>query len=438
MDHEWNGDLTKWRNNIKNAILAIVSVLNPGYKDFYVNEENIKIWEKAFTTPLVDEINNYEALEYFGDKILDTSFASILYDVYEGRIEADKLTNIRNGFLSNKKSGSKETLGQQALLFEPLKLFDINLIRLPNTVDTITKKLETDISESFTGALYIISNRIVSDTNDSYGSTICKNLLKYLILKKFNTKTILKKDLERSIIGYNIKTSLIEIFTGYRSYKKYDDGSDQPFLILTGKNSVSFILTEERYKLLKQLSSLHSENRIEFEEAELNLSQREDLLKKLVKGKSFNVKDQNETEEEVKNDNKKFREKILDKDTNFFYFVKNAKDEDDAYEKAGVILNEYEITIETSKILRFHLFLKSSFKNKYELLKDYFYKNDIKYLILVEDQKYSDKDNSLFYIKSVKNDNTNKIVYMKKENKQTFKSSRNEILEKYIENNIKV
>jgi len=65
------------------------------------NEENMQIWKKAFTHISYDERTNYEALEYFGDKELESAFTRWLYnknpDYTEEEMTSDNLIRKEDG-----------------------------------------------------------------------------------------------------------------------------------------------------------------------------------------------------------------------------------------------------------------------------------------------------------------------------------------------------
>ncbi len=115
-----------------------------------VSPENMEIWKKAVTHESYDRINNYENLEFVGDKELHSGFTRWLLEK-DPNLSKSKLTNYDHYYM---------TTHFQPKLTELYKLD--KWVRM-NGVDTdsdIDTKIKEDLYESFNGALEIISRNI--------------------------------------------------------------------------------------------------------------------------------------------------------------------------------------------------------------------------------------------------------------------------------------
>ena len=129
----------------------------------YVTPKYMAIWKKVFTHESYDHVNNYDALEFLGDRALEYAFSKYLFRLYPDLTSAD-YTNIKSAQMSK---------GVQDELFMNMK--GASLIRTSPDVHFKSSN-GRDVLEAFFGALSIISDDIV----DGLGAINCYNFIHYL------------------------------------------------------------------------------------------------------------------------------------------------------------------------------------------------------------------------------------------------------------------
>lgn len=124
--------------------------------------ENMNIWVSAFTHNTYSLEDNYEALEYFGDRVLKSLFPIYLDQVYEN-LTNSVFTNLESVYMNGEYQGP---LGKK-IGFGPY---------IRSGLEKATLAIEGDIFESFFGALMKTANNIAFGS----GFIICYNMFKYI------------------------------------------------------------------------------------------------------------------------------------------------------------------------------------------------------------------------------------------------------------------
>lgn len=151
--------------------------------------ENLQIWKNAFTGESYDAENNYERLEAFGDRVLETSFSDFLFTKYPDTNPND-LTNIKSEYMSKMF---------QAYISKSMG-FD-KWIRIDEHAK-VNINMQEDVFESFFGAFFrTIQN--ISDRGVAY--QYCYEFLKDILydidmVSRKKPKTLLKEIFQKIVV----------------------------------------------------------------------------------------------------------------------------------------------------------------------------------------------------------------------------------------------
>lgn len=156
---------------IKKLQRKIYEVLKPVVTDRemiknFIDSEAMKIWKTAFTSKFYDYHDNYENLEYFGDRILKGVFAQYLYVKYPGESQSF-YTNLDSFYM---KSDFQDYLARKMGLD--------GYIRKTYNVELPDSLFLGDVFEAFFGALYTIANKIEMGKGQSYCYAMIAHLFK--------------------------------------------------------------------------------------------------------------------------------------------------------------------------------------------------------------------------------------------------------------------
>jgi dsRNA-specific ribonuclease len=171
-------------------ILLTANIIEPSEKAQYFSPKNLDIWTNAFTHETFSSKDNYEDLEYIGDAILKAVFPNYLRALFPN-LNKSKYTEINVAYMSKMKQGD---LSRQM----GLKKY----IRVANEISA-NINLESDVFESFFGALFDVSNNV----DNGSGYTCCFNMIVHLF--KFI-------DINQEIYKGAHKTLVLQIFSRFK------------------------------------------------------------------------------------------------------------------------------------------------------------------------------------------------------------------------------
>jgi dsRNA-specific ribonuclease len=117
-------------------------------RKLYIQPEMMKIWIQAFTHESFGEDYDYQQLETLGDKMSGSIFTYYMIQ-RDPDLTSSELTNLEHKILSNHN-----------LTNLSMKLKLTNYIQISNCVKSYSK-IEADLFESFVGALFTISEKIM-------------------------------------------------------------------------------------------------------------------------------------------------------------------------------------------------------------------------------------------------------------------------------------
>lgn len=143
----------QWVANLPSLQKSIYSIIakadvDPTHINPLLNEEALSnYWVPAFTHSSVDATNNYEKLEFYGDKVLNYAFASYIRQRFENKLDQEKATLLLNRYMSKKF---------QAELSRKLGL--IELVRHDPDAPNVGIDIQEDIFESFFGAFTTLAD----------------------------------------------------------------------------------------------------------------------------------------------------------------------------------------------------------------------------------------------------------------------------------------
>lgn len=172
---DWIKNLMSFIGNIK----AISLLKNQGFEPFYnfmtTDEKAIAIWIKGFTDSSYDNDtkNNYEILEYFGDKLLKIIFNDYIIERFP-HLNTTDLTNIETTYMSAKGAVKGQIEYTKALGLD-------KYIRTNHLVFTESdNKTLGDIFESFFGCIRAIGDLYRPMFGILIAKKILVNMMEYL------------------------------------------------------------------------------------------------------------------------------------------------------------------------------------------------------------------------------------------------------------------
>ena len=162
-------------------------------KKLNLNFKNLELLERALTHKSYDSINNYEKLEFLGDRVLGLVISKKLLELYPE--EREGVLDKKLASLVNKNSCFK--------IFNSLEIHEFILIGNTKKKNLIENKIISDCSESIIGAVYLDKGfdyvekfilRLWQNLIISSNITIvdAKTRLQEYSLKKFKTLPIYK------------------------------------------------------------------------------------------------------------------------------------------------------------------------------------------------------------------------------------------------------
>lgn len=161
-----------FRSYIKNLLIE-ATIDSEEYQDILLAPEPLSVFQKAFTDPTYDPVNNYEVLEFIGDGIFDA-----VYSQYVPKRFGDELQKIvskkgtNEGGLSKVKRYLKQGKFQAELALN-LDMWKYVLAD-EKTKDTNRNKTLENVMEAFIGALAENIDRYIYD---GFGYMFAKRFL---------------------------------------------------------------------------------------------------------------------------------------------------------------------------------------------------------------------------------------------------------------------
>lgn len=179
--------LKKLQSHLNKILSPIIPDDNLRFK--YLEPRAMVIWVRAMTHETLSPTDNYEDLEYAGDAVLKWCFPKYIIKRFPDKHKGD-YTEINSSYMSKI---------YQAQLTRDLGLS--GFIRSQGLDRTILN-LETDVFESFFGALEEISDMI----QDGLGSIMCYNMITHIFKNR---------DINVDKGQASIKTQVDQIFTRF-------------------------------------------------------------------------------------------------------------------------------------------------------------------------------------------------------------------------------
>ena len=127
---------------------------------YYLTDETMMTWMKAFTHETKDYNFNYEELEIMGDRVLELTFVDYLMQ-RNPNIKKNGISALKDRYMSKP---FQRTLSRQLGFGDWIRVRDMR----------VNIHIFEDVFESFFGALFVVSNNI---SNSTFGYLNCYNML---------------------------------------------------------------------------------------------------------------------------------------------------------------------------------------------------------------------------------------------------------------------
>lgn len=214
-------DETKWLQSLQSFLNGLLQpiIKNQSERNRYLDANAMKIWATAFTHETVSPSDNYEDLEFLGDAMLKAVFPKYLMKRFP-HLHKGEYTELNVAYMSKIK---------QAELAQSMGLN--NHIRVAGIERSILN-LDTDVFESFFGALDTISDAIVP----GIGFSNCYNM----ILNIFQNI-----DIDESKGRGSAKTQVIQMFVRFdlpKPIEYVDDGKE--ITVIINPNAIKFLKSQ--------------------------------------------------------------------------------------------------------------------------------------------------------------------------------------------------
>lgn len=164
--------LLQWVNSLVSFLSSLLNSIgySPNDIDILLSPKAIPIWVQAFTYKDVDEVNNYETLEFIGDKTLGSAFGIYMLKNISNA-NNDIMSNLTHIYMSRTK---------QPEYAEYLQIIPWMRIK---TFVAIPEKVKGDAFESLAGAIMVICN--LQDLGyPGLGHTLIEKLLEHIFAQK--------------------------------------------------------------------------------------------------------------------------------------------------------------------------------------------------------------------------------------------------------------
>src|SRR3972149_7252420 len=181
----------QWLQELQSFLNVLLQPILPDQGDRYkyLDVNAMKIWALAFTHETVSPSENYEVLEYLGDAKLKSVFPQYLVNRHPG-LHIGEYTELNVAYMSKIKQAE---LARQMGLSRYIRV---------TGMDKAILNLETDVFESFFGALNEIANMLVY----GLGEAVCMKMVVHLFKD-------IKLDLSKG--RGSAKTQVIQMFVRF-------------------------------------------------------------------------------------------------------------------------------------------------------------------------------------------------------------------------------
>ena len=211
----WVHDPQILQKNLYQIFLRIFKEVEPSHLQHFFDGVALQnYWAKCFTHASVDSTNNYEKLEFYGDKVLNHAFAEYLRLRFKDELNQANGTLLLNQYMSKKF---------QAQLARELGLSE--LIRFDPEYPRVSVSVQEDIFEAFAGCIHNIAE-------DRIGRGLGQVYVFNMIAELFDPIPIVLAEVEK-----DKKTILKEIYEKMAwgepnyVYKNTDNPSLGPFRV---------------------------------------------------------------------------------------------------------------------------------------------------------------------------------------------------------------
>ena len=181
--------MTLWRKRVQKTVSTILSKIIPENDSLRLkclSAEAMVIWQRVFTHESADVGNNYESIEYIGDKVCSSCFSLLIATRYSVDMSVTDQTTLNNMYMQKGFQGNcsyflnlnkvlRIYVNQPPMPLDPLvspypSHENRNIVKNDHSV---TPFLATgDVFESFVGGLYLVGKEL--------GFLLCYKLMNYL------------------------------------------------------------------------------------------------------------------------------------------------------------------------------------------------------------------------------------------------------------------
>lgn len=160
---------SSWKTRVSERVADVVGMCFPDNPDLaakFLAPEHRATWYKSLVYETFDINDNYEELEYLGDRILKAVFPAVMFAKHP-ELTNSQLSNLDMFFMSKARQGQMAT-----------DLLEITQYILAAThgQEQDTSNLAVDVFESFFGALWTVGDKVAF----GLGYVACYNLLAIL------------------------------------------------------------------------------------------------------------------------------------------------------------------------------------------------------------------------------------------------------------------
>jgi len=193
----------KWLQGLQSLLDKVLTpiISDTEMRKKFLTPDMMKIWATAFTHETVSPTDNYEELEYVGDGLLKAIFPKYLRKEFPCFNKAD-YTELNTAYMSKMV---------QAQLAKKLGLTEYILVK---GIDKAILNLETDVFESFIGALDTVADIITDDKGFKYCYSMIHHLFEDIVIDEEKIKGSAKTQVIQMFVRFDLPKPK-EISSGY-------------------------------------------------------------------------------------------------------------------------------------------------------------------------------------------------------------------------------